>query len=324
MNPLILLIVPVLISLIIAAMSGMLIGFPFYGTGAAAPTAHNATLKDPILESTITTLPIRGKLDYVDIMGVTLYCDAPALLTRMELRIGNQPTPSRVIDIFPNSDADMVTDPSKVNAYQDLGGIRIKENELIDIRLYDPGAAEIFAGVLWVEDYEPTIPIPNGQVVYLRFGGTNDGTTGLIATGFDMDSRKLINERLYTPYEVLVRPEEEAKLAQVIILRAEKDAMTIPPGGKMTYKSAPLQFTGAQYNAGQVIGKIQDSAATKTEIIMKCIESEGATKASSNNPPIDPVKPASTMPGITTASQLVGARSGALIQRTSPTLFARR
>jgi hypothetical protein len=300
----------------------MLQGYPFYGTGAAAPTADNVTMLDPVLEASVTGITRRGAKGYVDVMGISLYCDAPALGSRAELRVGNQPTPARVIDIFPNNDADMVSDPSKIMAYQDLGGIRCAEDEVIDIRLYDPGAAEIFSGVLWVEDYEPEIPIPKGQIVTLRFGGTNDGTTGLIATGFDMDSRKLINERLYTPFELIVRPEEEAKIVQACILRAEKDVMTIPPGGRMVFKSAPLQFTGQAYNNGQVVGKVQVSAGTKVEIIMKCIESEGQVKASSSSPTVDTVKPNTGLPGIIAAANLVGA-TGLKAPMTGVKLFGR-
>lgn len=282
----------------------MLQGYPFYGTGAIAPTVDNSTILDPILEASVTGITQRGKSKQVHIMGMSFNTDIPALGSRLELRVGNQPTPARVIDAFPQFDSNISTQLHQVLNYIDLGGIPVNEDEFIDIRMIDPGAAEIMSGVLWVEDHEPEIPIPKGQMVTLKFGGTNDCGTTLAVTGFDMDSRKLINERLYTPYDVEVRPEDQA--IQAMIMRAEKDSMTLPPIGRMIYGKAPLQFTGQQYNSGQVIGKMMAVAATKVEIIMRLIESEGQNKAPSNAPQVAPAS-APSVPGIVGAGTVTGA-----------------
>lgn len=280
----------------------MLQGYPFQGTGAAAPTADNVTFYDPILGSDVSTLTIRGSKREQKVVGISFCSDAPALGSRLELRIGNQVTGDRVIDIFPTLDGDLATQPINLLNFIDLGGIPVQEMETIDIRLYDPGAAELMSGVLWFEDGEPTIPIPNGRIITLRFGGSNDCGTTLATTGFDMDSRKLINERLYTPYMVIVRPED--KVIEALLLKAGKDVMTLPPSGRMVYPSAPLQFTGAEYNSSYVVGYAEAQAATKFEAIVFCVESEGPRPASATAPAVT-LSTASGIPG-SVAPALIG------------------
>jgi len=279
----------------------MLQGYPFKGTGAATPTSSNATIYDPILEATCTTLTIRGKIGFVSLIGVSFGSDIPALGSRMQIKVGNDEPSYRFIDVFPTFDLDLVSEQIYVKNFIDLGGIHVSEDELIDIRLYDPGAAEVMSGVLWVEDFEPSIPIPKGRVTSIKCGGTNDGGTSLATTGFDMDSRKLSIHRLYTPFMVCGRPED--KICEVAILRAEKDVMTLPQMGCMVYPTAPIQFTGQQYNSGQVLGKLQVQAATKVEFIIYMIESP---LRSDPDPPgaakilASPV----TIPGLTQVAQL--------------------
>jgi len=281
----------------------MLTGYPFQGTGAAAPTADNVTFYDPILGKDVTALTIRGDRRDQVIRGISFASDAPGLGSRLELRIGNQITDDRVIDVFPTLDGDLVTQPINTLNYIDLGGIPVVEDETIDIRLYDPGAAELMSGVLWLEDGEPTIPIPSGRIVSLRFGGTNDCGTTLAVTGFDMDSVKLVNERLYTPFCAMVRPED--KVIEALILKAGKDAMTLPPTVKMIYPTAPIQFTGNEYNSGYVVGYAEAQSATKFEAIVYCVESEGVRQATSNAAPVTTSTP-TTIPGAVSPANLGG------------------
>lgn len=249
----------------------MLQGYPFYGTGAAAPTADNVTLLDPILRVSVDKLTQRGKEDKVAIAGISLVSDVPGFLSRAEVRVGNSLVDAHVIDVHPILDGNLPTiDPNQLN-FIDLGGFVVKEDDYVDIRLVDPGASEKFAGVLWVEDFEPRGTIPSGRVVTLRFGGSNDGGTSLATTGFDMDSRKLQDDAVYTPYMVQVMPEDQ--LIQAAFLEANKDAMTLPPAGMMVYPHVPLQFTGKQWNNGQVIGKVQMVAAAKFHAILYLTES---------------------------------------------------
>ena len=275
----------------------MLQGYPFYGTGAATPTADNVTFYDPILGSDVTTLTIRGNKRDQRVLGISFCSDAPGLGSRLELRLGNQITGDKVIDIFPTLDGDLVTQPVNTLNFIDLGGIPLLEQETIDIRVIDPVAAELMSGVLWLEDGEPELKIPSGRIITLRFGGTNDAGTTLITTGFDMDARKLINERRYTPFAVIVRPED--KVIQALLLKAGKDVMTFPPSGRMNYKSAPLSFTGAEYNSGYVVGYVQVQAATKFEAIVFLTESEGERSAGPNAPATVPFTP-SGIPGAVT------------------------
>ena len=172
--------------------------------------------------------------------------------------------------------------------------------------MIDPGAAELFAGVLWVEDFEDEVPIPSGQMVTLKFGGANDVTTAIAATGFDMDSRKLINERIYTPYMVEVRPENT--LMEGLWLQAGKNVMTLPQSGRMIYPSAPLQFKGQEYNSGFVVGKGIAQAAGKFEAIMYLIESEGQLEASKGSPQVEEAT-APAIPGVFNVKSIFGRAS---------------
>lgn len=262
----------------------MLQGYPFFGTGAAAPTSDNVTFYDPILGADVSTLTIRGSKRQQKVLGISFVSDAPSLGSRLELRLGNQITEDRVIDVFPTLDGDLATQPVTLLNFQDLGGIPINEDETIDIRLFDPGAAELMAGVLWLEDGEPTRGIPPGRIITLLCGGTNDVTTDLAVTGFDMDSVKLVNEHLYTPFAVIVRPED--KILQALLLKAGKDSMTLPPSGKMVYPSMPLQFSGSQWNNGFVKGYAEAQAATKFEAIIFCTESASDKTPPANAPPL--------------------------------------
>lgn len=271
-------------------------------------------MKDVYLEATITTVTIRGEKADVAIMGISFSTDAPALGSRVELRIGNQPVPAHVIDMLPILDSDLATEPVSVVNYQDLGGVHVNENELLDIRLYDPGAAELMSGVIWVEDFEPAMRIPEGKIITLKIGGTNDGGTSIAVTGADMDGRKLQDKAVYTPFKAVVRAED--KVVQYFSLRVGKEAMALPPHGTMIYPNAPLQFTGQQWNAGQVIGKLQVQAATKVECILYCTESFPTGPG-----PSELQVPTSNMkvPGVVTLAEITGktASSGRMPTMTS-------
>jgi hypothetical protein len=271
----------------------MLQGYAFYATGSA--TGATATIMDPILRATVTTVVIRGDNPYVKIMGISFNSDAPALGSYATVIVGNGEPAYRTVVIPPCLDADLATQPVSVPNYVDLGGYKVKEQETITIKVYDPGAAELTSGVLWVDDMEDTVGIPTGRIISLRCGGTNDGGTSIATTGFDMDSKTLEIGNLYTPYIVTSRPED--KVVQAAFLAAGKDAMTLPGSGTIVYPHAPLQFTGAQYNSGHVKGYLQVQAATKCEFFIHCIETPGPNPSPSA--PAIVVEP-SPMPGAPT------------------------
>lgn len=244
-------------------------GYPFKGTGAVSP-GTTATVYDPILRVAVTTITIRGTKRMVTVQGVSVASDAPGLGSNIRVKVGNSEPDYRYFDVPPSHDGDLATGPVHTANYHDMGGYEVHEMETISILIVDPGAAELVSGVLWVDDGEPYIPIPGGRIVVLKCGGTNDGGTSIAATGFDMDARKLENGNLYTVFKVITRPED--KVIEVALLAAGKEVMTLPPVGMMVYGNTPLQFTGAQYNAGQVVGYLQVQAATKAEFWIYLVE----------------------------------------------------
>lgn len=285
----------------------MLQGYPFWAD-AGAPTTP--TIFDPILEASTTTLTFRGTKRDVKVMGVSMSGDTPTFLNNLRLRVGNSTPDYRYYEIPSNGfDHDSVVAGIGLNDvnYIDLGGITVQEGEAITLSCVGTGA---FSGVLWVEDGEPgPIPIPNGNIVMLKLGGTNDAAAALSTTGGDMDTRKLENNRLYTPFMVQTAPEDDS--IEIILLRAGKDSMTFPPAGKMIYPAAPIQFTGLQYNSGDVIMKVQVAAGTKVDCRVWMIESPiQGQEASPTAPQVEPVTGAG-VPGVVEAANLVSAARGA-------------
>jgi len=274
-------------------------GYPFWAD-AGAPTTP--TIFDPILRAAVTTLTFRGKKRGVKVVGISAGCDTPTFLNNIRLKVGNSAPDYKYYEIPVNAfDHDGLSPATQMVNYHDLGGIQVEEGETITLSCVGTGA---FSGVLWVEDFEPDVGVPNGSVVCLKHGGTNDGTNSLSVTGFDVDSRKLENNRLYTPFMVEVSPEDDS--VEILIMAADKDAMTLPPVGRMVYKGAPLQFTGIQYNTGGVVGYFQAAAATKVDIRMWCIESEIPGLASSPSAPsIEPVT-TPAIPGVIGPAAIIG------------------
>jgi len=277
-------------------------GYPFWADAAGA-----CTIYDPILRAAVTTLPFRGKSRKQTLMGVSIACGTETFLNNVRILVGNGLPAYRYFEIDPSGFLHDVAAQSGSNIlnYRDLGGQEIMEGETITITAVGTGT---FAGVLWVEDHEPTSKaIPDGNVVMLKCGGTTDAAVGtLSAVGFDMDARSLEQNRLYTVFAVDVLTEDEE--IEALFLAAGKDVMTMPPIGRMVYPAAPLQFTGTQYNAGHVVGYVQCAAAGKIDVRIWMIESEapgGEQPVSAL--PLQSVQSA-PIPGIVSIRPLVGGR----------------
>jgi len=260
----------------------MLQGYPYQATGNSG-TDVTATIYDPVLLATTTTVTIRGENRKVKIVGISPYVDTAALGMFHRVIVGNSEPGYRTVDVFPMSEADTATAPL-INNFIDLGGYFVNEIETISITIVDAATAN-HSGILWVEDGEPTLPIPSGRIVTLENGGTNDATSTTVpaVTGFDKDSATLENGYTYTLFAACTRPED--KLVEGIVVKAGTQAACLPHHGWMFYPTAPLQFTGEQWNAGQVAGYIAVQAATKVETIMYLVETKG-NSPSPNAPPI--------------------------------------
>ena len=275
----------------------MLQGYPYYGTGNTG-TDVTATIMDPILRATTTTLTVRGAKRTVKIMGISPFCDAPAWNIWHRVKVGNTEPDYRYISVFPSLDADAPGANLHTSTYQDLGGIIVNELETISIIIDDPGTAN-HAGVLWVEDGEPENKIPSGRIVTLLCGGSNDAATAIATTGFDLDANKLENGYNYTLFKCQTMAED--KVIQAAFLQAGVQVATLPNAGTMVYPSEAITFTGEQWNASQVKGYLQVQAATKCRIILWLVETS-SNRASPNAPPIS-VAP-SEMPGVVTLASV--------------------
>lgn len=275
----------------------MLNGYPYYGTGNTG-TDVTATIMDPLLRATTTTLTIRGTKRTVKIMGISPATDGPAWNIWHRVKVGNTEPDYRYVSVFPSMDADSPASQLHTSTYQDLGGIIVNELETISIIIDDPGVAN-HSGVLWVEDGEPELGIPIGRIVTLLCGGTNDGTTAIAVTGFDIPTDKLENGYNYTLFKAQTMPED--KVIQAAFLQAGVQVATLPPVGTMVYPTNAITFTGEQWNASQVKGYVQQQAATKFRSILWLVET-ASDRASPNAPPIA-VSP-SQMPGVVTLAQI--------------------
>jgi len=277
-------------------------GYPFWVDAAGA-----CSIYDPILRATVTTLTFRGASRLQKLMGVSVACGTETFLNNIRILVGNGLPAYRYFEIDPSGFLHDVAAQSGSNMlnYRDLGGQPIMEGETITITAVGTGT---FAGTLWVEDMEPPGPkIPNGNVVMLKCGGTNDVTGGTItSTGFDMDARSLENNRLYSVFAVDVLTEDEE--IEALLMAAGKDVMTFPPIGRMVYPTSPLQFTGTQYNAGHVIGYCQTAAAGKIDVRIWMIESPvSGGQQPVNATPVNNVT-SINIPGVVSIAPLVGGQ----------------
>jgi len=92
-------------------------------------------------------------------------------------------------------------------------------------------------------------------------------------------------------------------------MAAGKDVMTFPPVGRMVYPTAPLQFSGTQYNAGHVVGYVQVAAAAKIDVRIWLIESAMPT----GEQPVSAVPLQSVtsqnIPGVVSIKPLISGRT---------------
>ena len=292
----------------------MLTGYPFW-SDALAPTTP--TIYDPILMTAVTTLTFRGKSREQKLMGISVAGGTPTLGNSVRVKIGNSLPNYRYITVpLGGHDHNAPILPQiKENNYYDLGGLPILEGEALSISgqgLEGAAGTGAMAGVLWVEDGEPASKsIPNGNIICLVHGalaGGGDAQATLTDLTSVLDSRDLENNYLYTPYMVMVEPEDQ--LIEALLLRAGKDVMTLPPCGRMVYPVAPLQFTGLEYNSGALALWAQTAAAAGFIIYMYCIESKIANGPQPvNAPSIQNVTP-SNIPGTLTVAQIIGPSTG--------------
>ncbi len=270
----------------------MLRAAAFYGTGSAAGAA--ATIFDAITGATITQIPVAGDDRNVVIKGYCGFSDAPGLGSRIEILIGNNEGEYHRFQMDPMLDSDLVTNPF-TNPMIEAGDYVVGEQNTISVTLIDPGAAELMSGVIYYEDGEPTIPIPQGRIVTLRVGGTNDGGTTYTTTGATVQTtgRPLSVDSNYFVAGVMVRPED--KIAQVISLQTSNTGLVAvaPSAGIVWFPTCPLKFSGKE----TPVGKLQVQAATKIEVIWFLIEvplpdAEGLQSGVTT-------RPGSTFPGST-------------------------
>lgn len=288
----------------------MFTGYPFWAD-ALAPTT--ATIYDPILMTTVTTLTFRGTSRKQKLMGISVSGGTRTLANSVRVLVGNSLPAYRLITVpLSGFQHDLGADQQIMNTnYFDLGGLEVLEGETITISGQGKeGAAGTgtLAGVLWVEDLEPgPISIPNGNIICLVHGAlAAGGDMGATLTNISatLDTRDLENNRLYTPFMVMVDPEDDD--VEALLFRAGKDVMTLPTAGRMVYPFAPIQFTGLEYNSGAVALFGQTAAAAGVTIYMYCIESAipGGPQPV-NAPTVQPIQSVS-IPGAISLSGIVG------------------
>ena len=288
--------------------------YPFWSDGAGANT-----IMDPLTKVAITTLPFRGKSTKQRLMGISSSCTNQVFLNNIRVLIGNSLPAYRYLEVNPNPiQSDEFTNGLGTN-YEDLGGLEIQEGDTITITgVVGTGQA----GVLHVDDLEgEDPPIPQGNYVMLKCGGTNDGGAAVAVTGGDLDARKLENTRMYSLFKSDVLPEGSAELAiEMVIVQCGARTVSLPVG-RMVWNKVPFSFSGLEWNNGQVLVYVQVNAAEKVDVRLHLIESQlqGAS-ATPNAPPISGIKP-STTPGVTSIP--VGGNFG-LRPPTGGGLFQRR
>lgn len=245
-------------------------GYPFYGTGAASGGA--ATVKDPSTSGnpTITEIPIPPDASVggkVRVKGVTLSSDALGLGIYARVIIGNSLATRYGYYIFPHLDADAASQPTSLNTFEAFE-LEVGVKNSIGVTLYDPGAAALMSGVIWVDDGQPGIPIPDGQLITYRMGGTNDGSTTYSTTGADLvTTDKLDPDCDY--YVVGARTTSEDKVLQEVTISGTSGRVAVAaPAGTIWYPEAMDRISGA----ATPVGAIQVQAATKAQIIWYLVE----------------------------------------------------
>lgn len=303
----------------------MITGYPFW-SDAAGPTTP--TIYDPILKTAITTLTFRGKSRLQRLMGISIASGTRSLGNSIRLKIGNSLPTYRRITVPANAFTHDVGADQQIRGvnYFDLGGLPIIEGDAIELSAQGPeGAAGTgaFAGVLWIDDLEPAGPaIPDGNIVCLVHGalaaGGDAGTT-LTDLSAVLDARVLENNRLYTPYMVIVEPEDQA--VEACMFQAGKDILTCPPAGAMIFPTAPIQFSGLEYNSGAIGWVGQCAAAAGIIVYMYCIESVIQGTQPTNATPVNPLV-SSKVPGSIVMSDVVAV--GPVSYRGTPAAPAPR
>jgi len=287
----------------------MIRGYPFW-SDALAPTTP--TIYDPLLRTAVTTLPFRGNSRKQKLMGISVASGTRTLANSVRIKIGNSLPDYRYITIPLNGhqhDVGAEAQVADVN-YFDLGGQEILEGEALTISgqgLEGAGGTGAMAGVLYVDDLEPMAPpIPDGNIVCLVHGalaGGGDAGATLTDLTASLDSRNLENNRLYTVFMTVLEPEDQA--VEACIFQCGKNTLTVPVG-KMVYPRAGLQFSGLEYNAGNVAWWAQCAAAAGMICYMYVIESpiQGGPQPE-NAPGVQSVQ-SYHIPGATTVQQLIG------------------
>jgi hypothetical protein len=240
-------------------------GYPYYGTGNSG-TDVTATIIDPQTGTAITKVPLRGK---VNIAGISPSCDGPAWNIWHRVKVGTVENDYRYVSVFPSLDADAPSGNLHDSTYQDLGGVEVGEGEDISIIIDDPGTAN-HAGVLWVDTNEPDEAQPVGRIITQLHGGTNDASTTLSTTGWDLDANKLPPGGRYSVFKVQAMPED--KVINAAILQCGSRRLALPNIGTMVYPRKCFEFTGQEYNDSLVTGLLDVQAATKVKYLLWLIE----------------------------------------------------
>ncbi len=284
--------------LAVLVLRGSLVGYPFWVDAAGA-----CSIMHPLTKVTITTVPFEGDSAKQRLVGISTAGGTPTFLNNIRILVGNLPS-NHYKEICPNAyDSDsVVAGASGVPNFVDLGGEEIYEGDTITLTAVGTGA---FSGVLWIDDLEEADPgIPDGNFMMLKCGGSNDAANAVSVTGGDLDARKLENTRKYTLFRSEVYVEDQ--ILEMVILQCGKRTLALPQG-KMLFDRARFEFTGLEWNNGQVLIYVQVAAATKVDIRLFLIESQvKGTTESKNAPPIVGIT-SYVPPGITGIAHIIGA-----------------
>jgi len=286
----------------------MLIGYPFWADTIAPTTA---TIYDPLLKTTITTLTYRGNSRVQKLMGISVSSGTRTLANSCRVLVGNSmPTYRRITVPTGGHQNDLGAEPQILDTnYFDLGGLEVLEGETISITgqgLEGAAGTGTLAGVLWVEDLEPgPVKIPQGNIICLVNGSiaaAADCGATLTDVSAALDARTLENNRLYTPFMSILEPEDDD--VEAVIYTVGKNACAVPVG-RFVFPSAPFQFTGLEYNSGHIALHGQTAAAAGFINYLYLIESDipGGAKPT-NAPAVQPVvSPA--VPGAISVGQVI-------------------